>query len=81
MKLCLCTCIEQATTPVTSKKKSKFSSKLTFRAKQILINNETDQADGNLLACKLNLTSHINSITVSFIVSRKAKQTKQGSEL
>ena len=43
-----------------SKKKSKFSSKLTFRAKQNLVNNETDQADNNLLACKLNLiTSHI----------------------
>lgn len=59
MKLCSCTCIEQATTPVTSKKKSKFSSKLTFRAKQNLVNNETDQADNNLLACKLSLTSHI----------------------
>ena len=56
MKLCLCTCIEQATTPVTSKKKSKFSTKLTFRAKQNLVNNETDQADNNFLACKLNVT-------------------------
>lgn len=78
MKLCLrCTCIEQATTPVTSKKKSKFSSKLTFRAKQNLVNNETDQADNNLLACKLSLTSYVKLLLCHSVFSSRPPYTRK----